>query len=251
MRILFIAVVVAVLCWVGVSKWRSPAKPVEPVAAAPAPVKKPAPANLPPVAPPPQPAPSAPVVSPPPATASASARGAAAAPLAQITLDAVLGPDNSFYDAPMGISATYPVGWKVTDAERWGENNRENTVHLSTGAPGPGVSMYYQQYPKGYLQREEAPGWLQRVAQTKEASRIASSPDYKNVPNSFEFTEINGNPAMSYFAVFTRGGQTHTEYFVRVLGPTKYVMFSTSGPLEDVQKIMPQIKQMAGTVKVP
>jgi hypothetical protein len=90
-----------------------------------------------------------------------------------------------------------------------------------------------------------------KQAQEKEASRVPARPDYKNVPESFSYYNINGSPALSYFATFTQGDQVMTEYFVRVLGPKGYTMFFTTGRLEDVKAIMPQVKQMAGSLKGP
>lgn len=99
---------------------------------------------------------------------------------------------------------------------------------------------------------EGAEAYFRRVAQNKENQRVTGGiADYKNVESSFEFAQLDGNPAVSYFAVFSRGEEVQTEYFVRVLGKKGYVMFFVPGRLEDVQKIMPQIKQMAGTLKVP
>lgn len=112
--------------------------------------------------------------------------------------------------------------------------------------------MYYQQYPNGYPELEGTTAYFQRVAQNKENQRVYDGvSNYKNVPESFEYTEINGNPALTYFAVHTRGDEVHTEFFIRILGKKNYVTFFVPGRMEDVQAIMPKLKQMAVTVKVP
>ena len=80
---------------------------------------------------------------------------------------------------------------------------------------------------------------------------MAGTPDYQNVADSFSFFDVDGSPAMTYFATFTRGDQVMTEHFIRVLGPRGYVMFFTTGKFEDVKAIMPQLKQAAATVKGP
>ena len=175
------------------------------------------------------------------------------AALPQIVLADVLGPNNLYHDDTFGISATYPEGWTVAGANRWGTNNSENTVQLNPGTDTTArAGMYYQMFPNGYPELEGSEAYFRRVAQNKENQRISGGvTDYKNVPSSFEFTEVNGQPTLSYFAVFSRGAEVQTEYYVRVLGKKGYVMFTVPGRLEDVQKIMPQIKQMAATVKVP
>lgn len=175
------------------------------------------------------------------------------APLSQIVLNEVLGPDNLYQDEAFGVSATYPEGWTVRGAARWGANNSENTVSLVPDTPTSATpSMYYQMYPNGYPELEGTEAYFRRVAQNKANQRIASGvTDYNNVPSTFEFTQFDGNPAVSYYAVFTRGNDVQAELFVRVLGKKGYVMFFVPGSLEDVKAILPQIKQMASSVKVP
>src|SRR5687768_5399799 len=49
-----------------------------------------------------------------------------------------------------GVSMTYPPGWVVRTAVRWGDRNRENTVMFT---PGEEISlrprMYYNMYANG------------------------------------------------------------------------------------------------------
>ncbi len=171
----------------------------------------------------------------------------------QIVLEEVLGPNNLYHDDFIGLSLTLPEGWKVRGAGRWGTNNHENTVTLapetaSTARP----SMYYKLYVDPPPDASNADAALRTQAQQKESSRIAAGlTDYKNVPESFVTFDVNGSPAISYFATFTQGDQVMTENFIRVLGPKGYVMFFTTGKLEDVQAILPQLKQMAASIKGP
>ena len=211
------------------------------------------------------PSPSAKPTAPPPPSAVAAAVPAtpavAAAPPAaarpagapQIVLADVLGPNNLYHDDLLGISMTYPEGWRVRDAKRWGTNNHENTLWLlPDGETTASPSMYYKNYTDTPPDSSVAEAYLRKQAQEKEDFRISGGiADYKNVPESFAFTDVNGNPSLSYFATFTRGDQVMTEYFVRVLGQQGYVMFFTTGKLEDVKAIMPQVNQMAASVKVP
>jgi hypothetical protein len=210
------------------------------------------------------PAPLAPVVSSsaaPVARPMAAAESAPAAPTAapsapiKIDLTQALGPNNHYHDAHVGLSVTLPAGWTVRDAIRWGENHTQNTVFLrpeprTTASP----SMYYKPYTPeeaASISSRGAGALLREQAEKKEISRAAGGSDYRNVPDSFAFFDVNGSPAMSYFATFTRGDQVMTEHFIRVLGPRGYVMFFTPGKFEDVQAIMPQLKQAASTVRGP
>jgi hypothetical protein len=184
---------------------------------------------------------------------------AASADYPQMSLSEVLQPNNLFHDAVFGVSVTYPEGWAVRDAQRWGTNNHQNTLFLAPPASSHAVpSMYYKLYTVGAPPPDgpPAPGateaFFRATAQTKEALRTGNGlADYKNVPSSFEFTQINGHPAMTYFAVFTAGEQVMTEHFIRILGEKGFVMFFTSGTLDDVKALMPQLHQMAATVRVP
>jgi RNA polymerase sigma factor (sigma-70 family) len=50
-----------------------------------------------------------------------------------IELSEVLGPNNSYRDDVFGISGTFPQGWSVREARRWGEQKHKNTVELERG----------------------------------------------------------------------------------------------------------------------
>ena len=165
----------------------------------------------------------------------------------------VVGPNNAFHDALVGVSATYPEGWTVRQAIRWGQDHRENTVFFSPPDGSTAVpSMYYQKYPDGPPAPGNAEAMLREMAQQKEASRSQGGlNDYKNDPGSFVFREVDGHPSLSYFATFTRGEQVQAEYFTRILGEKGYVMFFVRGPVKDVQALIPSVFQMSGTVKPP
>jgi hypothetical protein len=167
----------------------------------------------------------------------------------------VLGPNNSFNDALYGVSVTYPQGWVVRDAVRWGKNNGENTVFFAPPSPSAArPSMYYQMFSPSMPKPEagKIEGYLRDIAVSKESSRIRGGlSDYKNVPESFAFKQVAGRPAASYFAVFTLGNQINKEYFIRIVGEKGYVMFFVQGAAEDVDAIRVAVDQMAETVKVP
>ena len=177
----------------------------------------------------------------------------------QMSLSEVLQPNSLFSDAVFGVAVTYPVGWSVQGARRWDDNNHENTVLFAPPATSHAVpSMYYKLYtvgappPDGPPALDATEAFFRATAQTKEKLRTSNGlTDYKNVPESFEFTQIGGHPAMTYFAAFTQGNQVMTEHFIRILGQKGFVMFFTSGTLDDVKALMPQLHQMAATVQVP
>ena len=257
MKYLIVIVVAAALGWFGLTRYRgsletakvmiapvtvaSPVKPAQPPASA-------APAVPPPAEP--KPTAVAPVLVPVVAARAPDPN----API-KIDLAQTLGPDNHYQDNVVGLSATLPEGWTVRDAIRWGEGHLQNTVFLKPAeASSASPSMYYKPYTAddaSSIGSAGAQALLREQAQKKEASRVAGVPDYQNVADSFLFFDVNGSPAMTYFATFTRGDQVMTEHFIRVLGPKGYVMFFTTGKFEDVKAIMPQLKQAASTVKGP
>lgn len=167
-------------------------------------------------------------------------------------LSEVIGPNNAFHDAQFGLTATYPEGWTVMGGSRWGERSEQNTIAFTPAtASSARPSMYYQQNQNPPPPPDQAEAYLRGIAESKEKSRIdAGLSDYKNVPESITYEVVDGRPTLSYYAVFTRGNQVMTEHFIRTLGQQNYVMFFTQGRLEDVQAIVPQIKQMSKTVKV-
>ena len=163
----------------------------------------------------------------------------------------VLGPDNSFRDPVMGVALTLPAGWELLGGFRWGTDNRENTFRFRPLWPSEAMpSLYYQGFRADSPRPSDFRAWFLDGAQKKEASRSGSG-DYKNLPDTYEFKTINGQPAFSYMAAFTNGGRKWNEYFVRIAGETAYVMFFTVGTVEDIAAIRADIDRMAATVRVP
>jgi hypothetical protein len=173
---------------------------------------------------------------------------------APITRAEMLRPNRQISDPVIGVSVTYPEGWSVGDiAVRWGVNGGENTVFFTAPGDSKAVpSMYYRKYTDGpAFDMANPEATLRDMARQKEQSRRNPNNEYTNDPDSFVFRTIDGNPSLSYFATYTQGEQVRAEYFLRILGPTGYVMFFTSGPVSDVQAIIPTVFQMGGTVKPP
>lgn len=260
MKYLVVIVAAAALGWFGFTRYRASLEPptatTAPVTVAPAvkPAQSPASGAPVAVAVPPPAAPKPVTVAPVLVPAAAARAPNPNAPI-KIDLSQVLGPDNHYNDDVVGLSVKLPEGWTVRDATRWGEGHLQNTAFLKPAeASSASPSMYYKPYTAeeaASIGSTGAQALLREQAQKKEASRIAGTPDYQNVPDSFMFFDVNGSPAMTYFATFTRGDQVMTEHFIRILGPNGYVMFFTTGKFEDVKAIMPQLKQAASTVKGP
>ncbi len=56
-------------------------------------------------------------------------------------------PNNAINDGEYGVSMTYPEGWDVTRAARWGQNNEKTTLVLQRPRPAsPIVSFFYQKF---------------------------------------------------------------------------------------------------------
>jgi hypothetical protein len=165
-------------------------------------------------------------------------------------------PGNRIFDANLGLMANYPKDWTVREvAMRWGANNGENTVFFGPPEGNQAQpSMYYRKYSDtAPFDMSNPEATLRDMARQKEVSRLTVSSDYKNDPDSFVFRTFDGKPSLSYFATYTNptNGEMHAEYFMRVLGPTGYVMYFTRGPVKDVQALIPAVFEMGGTVKPP
>lgn len=171
-----------------------------------------------------------------------------------IPLSELLGPQNQLRDPVYGVAVKYPAGWQVRGASRWGKNNAENTVMFQPTWPFESrPSLYYQpttNFGRPAAGQEEA--HFRYTAGTKAASRVqAGLRDYKNLENTFTFTQINGRPAFRYFAQFTREGKPQFEYFVRVIGEKMMVMFFTMGPITELEIMAREVDEMSATVLVP
>lgn len=173
----------------------------------------------------------------------------------QVPLEQLLGENNSLRDPLYGISVTYPAGWQVRGAARWGKNNAENTISFQPVWPlETRPSLYYQPLsnfdaPK---RAEEVPPHFRYTAGTKAQQRVNGGlRDYRNDESTFELFTINGRPAFRYRANFTVRGQPQFEYFVRVLGTELMAMFFVQGPAAEFDQMRREVDQIVATVQVP
>ena len=170
----------------------------------------------------------------------------------EVDLKDFLGPNNSFHDPVFGIALTYPAGWEVVGGVRWGKDNGENTFRFQPIWPSearPG--LYYQLFSATSPRPSDFEAWFRESARKKAESRSQGAKDYQNVPETFLFKTIAGQPSCSYLATFTIGGRKMAEHFVRIAGQTAYVMFFTQGSAEEVEAVRAEIERMAETVRIP
>ena len=169
-----------------------------------------------------------------------------------VDMQDVLGPNNTFHDRVVGVSFTYPAGWKVLGGFRWGIDHRENTFRFRAIWPSEASpSLYYQAFRPDSPRPADVRAWLLEAARRKEESRQGGTSNYRNDPDTLVVRTFAGRPGMSYLATFGAGERTLAEYNLRIVGEKAYVMFFTMGPLEDVLAIRREIDQMAETVNVP
>jgi hypothetical protein len=170
----------------------------------------------------------------------------------QVALTDVLGPDNLFHDAVVGVSLKYPAGWEVLGGMRWGAHGEQNTFRLKPLWPSEAMpSIYYQPFPATEPRPLNYDVWFREGARLKEASRAQGASDYRNVPGSFVIKTVAGHPTCRYLAHYTTAGRPMAEYIVRVAGEKSYVMFFTMGPVADVEAVCDDIDRMAASVQVP
>lgn len=172
-----------------------------------------------------------------------------------LPLDEVLKPNQLFHDAMYGLLLNYPEGWKVRGGyqRRWNDP-RENIVILTPSARSKvEVTIYYQMFSEFVPPPDFGPieAILRETAETKAESRIASRKfnRYKNEPDSFKFSEVEGRATLKNFATFFEGRQPRLDYFIRTLGPRGYVMFFVTGPAADVKSVVTEVDRMAASVR--
>lgn len=173
-----------------------------------------------------------------------------------IPLNELVGPNNVIRDPMYGIAVTYPAGWEILGAGRWGKNNQENTISFKVIWPSEArPSLYYQpttNFNRPGPSASEVAAHFKYTAGTKAQQRINSGmSDYQNIESSFEQTTINGRPAFRYLATYSRAGKKYYEYFIRVLGEQLMAMFFVQIPAEELDLVRGEVDQMAATIQVP
>src|SRR5438132_864050 len=131
---------VAALAWFGFTHLVPKQSPVVVNAAAVAPTAKPVIPTTPPVTTVPAPVTNVTQVATPPTPAAVRAEAgrlapAARPPVEKINLALSLDANGHYHDDLRGVSADLPPGWKIHDAQRWGEGNRQNTVWMEPDPP--------------------------------------------------------------------------------------------------------------------
>ncbi|MCX6954241.1 MAG: hypothetical protein NTV51_18985 [Verrucomicrobia bacterium] len=170
-----------------------------------------------------------------------------------IPLKQLKAPRNGISDAEHGVSLTYPSGWDVVRAFRWGDGNRKTTVVLRRSRPTEAsVSLFYHEFGPEVTRPPEIREWFRSSFHEKQATKKKELTDYQNDPDSLKFgTTAGGLPRCSYLATFSAGSRRMVEYYVRVAGEKTYAMFLTRGFLSEIEAMRADIDQMADTLKLP
>ena len=170
-----------------------------------------------------------------------------------IPLSKIKAPNNAVSDGEYGVSMTYPTGWKVMRAARWGQNNEKTTIVLQRSQPAsPIVNFFYQKFGGEAQRTPEIKDWFRSSFHEKQAAKQKELTNYQNDPGSLTYgTTAGGLPRCSYMATFTKGSDRLVEYYVRVAGEKTYVMFLTQGTRSEIEAMRADIDQMANAVRLP
>jgi hypothetical protein len=170
-----------------------------------------------------------------------------------IPLRKIQAPNNTINDREYGVSMTYPAGWSVAGARRWGQNNEKTSIGLRRTQPAVArVGLFYQKFGPEGERPPEIKDWFRSSFQEKQAAKQNELPNYQNDPGSLTYgTTAGGLPKCSYTATFTRGSRRLVEYYVRVAGEKTYVMFLTEGTRSEIEAMRADIDQMADTLRLP
>ena len=170
-----------------------------------------------------------------------------------IPLKKLKAPNNAVSDAEYGVSLTYPSGWNVVRAFRWGDSNEKTTIGLQrTRSTVANVSLFYQKFGREAQRPPEIKDWFRSSFHEKQAAKQKELSNYQNDPGSLTYgTTAGGLPKCSYTATFTRGSARLVEYYVRVAGEKTYVMFLTQGTRSEIEAMRADIDQMADTLRLP
>jgi hypothetical protein len=170
-----------------------------------------------------------------------------------IPLRKIQAPNNTINDGEYGISMTYPAGWSVAGARRWGQNNEKTSIGLQRSRPSrAAVGVFYQKFGGEAQRPREIKDWFRSSFHEKQAAKQNELANYQNDPGSLTYgTTAGGLPKCSYTATFTKGSERLVEYYVRVAGEKTYVMFLTQGTRSEIEALRADIDQMADTLRLP
>ena len=167
------------------------------------------------------------------------------------TLQPVPGEPRTVRDPLYAVSLTFPRGWAVKMAERWG--SQETTIFFETDkSTASAPSFYYRLFATPMvLTTAGYEAWLAEQVQKKTDDRRTALPDYALLPNSYVITTIGGRPALAWAADFTLRGAKWVEYFTRLVTEKGTFLFFMKVPAADFEALRKDFDAMIQTVRVP
>ena len=170
-----------------------------------------------------------------------------------IPMRKIQAPNNTINDREYGVSMTYPAGWSVAGARRWGQNIEKTSIELRRGRSAVArVGFFYQKFGGEVQRPPEIKDFFRNSFHEKQAAKQKELPNYQNDPGSLTYgTTAGGLPKCSYMATFTKGSDRLIEYYVRVAGEKTYAMFLTQGTRSEIEAMRADIDQMADTLRLP
>jgi len=215
--------------WVGPDSAESPVARTRPSGAATVPVATASPTS--------QPKAMAAPVAQPPATDQA-------APTAKTAMTPLV-------DQEYNVHGSLPANWTVRDRLRWGA--KETTVFLfDPNHTEADPSIYYKVRDKpAVIEPDKVYANLMDQARYKEKSRQQKG--LEGYANTGDYTSetINGRPALTWSATFTRDGQPWTEVLTQIYSPNATLLVYVSAPATDLQAIRPQVTELAHSMVIP
>jgi hypothetical protein len=149
------------------------------------------------------------------------------------------------------VSFQLAPGWNLSRGIRWGDH--ETTLWFEEAGSHVTVTLYYQS-PLQPPYPQDAAATLRQGMEAKVLQRQHDGfPDYHIRPDSIQNLQIGGQPALSFIAEFTGGGQSRVEYMLRVLGKSTKAHFFVMGipATEDINAFCKRFDPIATSLRIP
>ncbi len=186
----------------------------------------------------------------------------------EIPPEEILAPNSGILDRKLGLAAAYPTGWTVSQAVRQGSggnviafrvpgirNSRTRIIYWPATPwenPQNPVQDYGKAGPKPTTPAE-IDTWMRRRVRMLSETRAQGEgyTNYRSDPQGRVSRTVNGQPALSFSAEFTRGDQPWVEHGTFIYGEKTMASVSMQVPAAQFDGVKDAFEELVTSLRLP
>jgi hypothetical protein len=157
---------------------------------------------------------------------------------------------DEYRDPVTAVSFRLPRAWKLERAMRWGDH--ETTLFLRDPESSAFAGLYYQ-WPRAQnslvdIEAEMRESIEEKARQRRQREKLL---DYRVLPESVRALVVDGQPARTWLATFTRNGREMVEYLTRIQSPGAVALFYCHLPATELPAFRLRFDPVISSLRLP